>query len=113
MRAAELRPDGIVPVDVRPCPCTVSLHMLRFHQILRLTSSFFTSPILSRQPNALLLKCNSRLPILSVLGRLFAFVLPILVLSSKFKATILEDVMNVIKITVIIDSPQNAQETSA
>jgi hypothetical protein len=105
--------QGRLPLPDYQSPSKASLHILRFHQILRLTGVFHISPFLSLRPNTLLLKDNSRSPVLSVLGRLFAVIFPILILSPNSEATVMEDIMNVIKIMVIVVPPKNAQEASA
>jgi hypothetical protein len=94
-------------------PGKVSHHIVQFHQILRLPEIFHTNPIHFRQPNTLLLNDNSKLLFLSVLGRLFAFIFPILIISSNSEATIMADIMTVMRIMVIIILLKNAQEASA
>lgn len=51
--------------------------------------------------------------ILQALGRLFASIFPSLIISPDSEATILEDIMNVIKILVIAVPTKNAQEAAA
>jgi len=85
---------------------------LQFHHILRLATSFRTSLILSHHSNAPLIKDNPRFTILQALGRLFASIFPILIISPNDEATIMEEIMNVITIMVIVILLENAREAS-